>query len=103
MAASATLALKAGACFRRTRLVMVAPDLRHPRRSQAEIPLIDLSAFRQPPLAASDPRPDTTISAARRCPHQQKGPASLSAAGSRSLPRGEPPRLDSAYPLPARS
>src|ERR1700719_2214665 len=50
MAASATLALKAGACVRRTRLVMVAPDLRHPRRSQAEIPLIDLSEFGQPPL-----------------------------------------------------
>jgi hypothetical protein len=31
---------------------MVAPDLRHPRRSQAEIPLIDLSEFGQPPLAA---------------------------------------------------
>jgi hypothetical protein len=30
---------------------MVAPDLRHPRRSQAEIPLIDLSEFGQPPLA----------------------------------------------------
>jgi hypothetical protein len=42
--------LKAGACVRRTRLVMVAPDLRHPRRSQAEIPLIDLSEFGQPPL-----------------------------------------------------
>src|SRR6476620_10212206 len=52
MAASATLAVKAGACVRRTRLVMVAPDLRHPRRSQAEIPLIDLSEFGQPPLLA---------------------------------------------------
>jgi hypothetical protein len=31
---------------------MVAPDLRHPRRSQAEIPLIDLSEFGQPPLTA---------------------------------------------------
>jgi hypothetical protein len=29
---------------------MVAPDPRHPRRSQAEIPLIDLSEFGQPPL-----------------------------------------------------
>src|SRR3954466_6374741 len=54
MAASATLALKAGACVRRTRLVMVAPDLRHPRRSQAEIPLIDLSEFGQPPLTLGD-------------------------------------------------
>src|SRR6476660_9034898 len=52
MAASATLALNAGACVRRTRLVMVAPDLRHPRRSQAEIPLIDLSEFGQPPLCS---------------------------------------------------
>src|SRR6476620_415225 len=51
MAASATLALKAGACVRRTRLVMVAPDPRHPRRSQAEIPLIDLPEFGQPPLS----------------------------------------------------
>jgi hypothetical protein len=32
---------------------MVAPDLRHPRRSQAEIPLIDLSEFGQPPLTHS--------------------------------------------------
>jgi hypothetical protein len=31
---------------------MVAPDLRHPRRSQAEIPLIDLSEFGQPPLSS---------------------------------------------------
>jgi hypothetical protein len=29
---------------------MVAPAQRHPRRSQAETPLIDLSEFRQPPL-----------------------------------------------------
>jgi hypothetical protein len=29
---------------------MVAPDARHPRRSQAEIPLIDLSEFGRPPL-----------------------------------------------------
>jgi hypothetical protein len=35
---------------RRARLVMVAPDPRHPRRSQAEILLIDLSEFGQPPL-----------------------------------------------------
>jgi hypothetical protein len=45
--------LKAGACVRRARLVMVAPDLRHPRRSQAEIPLIDLSEFGQPPLSST--------------------------------------------------
>jgi pimeloyl-ACP methyl ester carboxylesterase len=29
---------------------MLAPDQRHPCRSQAEIPLIDLSEFRRPPL-----------------------------------------------------
>jgi enoyl-CoA hydratase/carnithine racemase len=29
---------------------MVAPDMRHSRRSQAEIPLIGLSEFGQPPL-----------------------------------------------------
>src|SRR5690349_22839543 len=49
MAAKATFALKAGACVRRTRLVIVAPDQRHSRRSQAELPLIDLSEFGQPP------------------------------------------------------
>jgi hypothetical protein len=31
---------------------MVAPDPRHPRRSQAEFPLIDLSDFGRPPLVA---------------------------------------------------
>jgi len=31
---------------------MVAPDPRHPRRSQAEFPLIDLSEFGRPPLCA---------------------------------------------------
>jgi PIN domain nuclease of toxin-antitoxin system len=31
---------------------MVAPDTRHSRRSQAEIPLIGLSEFGQPPLIA---------------------------------------------------
>src|ERR1700676_2729382 len=39
MAASATFALKAGLCVRRARLVIVAPDPRHSRRSQAETPL----------------------------------------------------------------
>jgi hypothetical protein len=39
-------ALKAGLCVRRTRLVIVAPDLRHFGRSQAEIPLIDLALSR---------------------------------------------------------
>src|SRR5271166_4174433 len=51
MAANATFALKPGLCVRRTRLVMVAPDTRHSRRSQAETPLIGLSEFCQPPLS----------------------------------------------------
>jgi hypothetical protein len=51
LAANATLALKTGACVRRARLVMVAPGPRHPRRSQAEIPLIDLSEVGQPTLS----------------------------------------------------
>jgi hypothetical protein len=42
--------LNAGAWVRRDRLVMIAPDPRHSRRSQAETPLIDLSEFGQPPL-----------------------------------------------------
>jgi hypothetical protein len=42
--------LKAGAWVRRIRLAIVAPDLRHSRRSQAELPLIDLSEFGRPPL-----------------------------------------------------
>src|SRR4051794_15959531 len=50
MAASATLALKAGAWVRRVRLVMFAPDPRQLRRSQAETPLIDLSGISQPSL-----------------------------------------------------
>src|SRR5271166_4565041 len=52
MAASATFALKAGLCVRRTRLAIVAPDMRHSRRSQADFPLIDLSEFARPPLGA---------------------------------------------------
>src|SRR3954466_1512221 len=52
MAARATFALKAGAWVRRIRLAIVAPDLRHSHRSQAELPLIDLSEFSQPPLSA---------------------------------------------------
>src|SRR5664279_3358689 len=50
MAARATFALKAGLCVRRTRLAIVAPDMRHSRRSQAVFPLIDLSEFARPPL-----------------------------------------------------
>jgi hypothetical protein len=44
---------------------MVAPDLRHPRRSQAEIPLIDLSEFGQPPLSA---RANATVQQMQRMP-----------------------------------
>src|SRR3954447_15356741 len=51
MAARATFALKAGLCVRRARLAIVAPDLRHSRRSQADFPLIGLSEFGQPPLS----------------------------------------------------
>src|SRR3954452_21672450 len=50
IAASATLALKPGAWVRRVRLLMLAPDPRHPRRSQAEVPLIGLSEFGRPAL-----------------------------------------------------
>src|ERR1019366_3465715 len=52
MAASATFALKAGLWVRRARLAIVAPDMRHSRRSQAETQLIDLSEFGQPPLTS---------------------------------------------------
>jgi hypothetical protein len=51
MAASATLALKAGACVRRVRFVIVAPDPRHSRRFQADFPLNGLSDFGRPPLS----------------------------------------------------
>src|SRR5690349_1464319 len=50
MAAKATFALKAGLCVRRVRFVMLAPDPRHLRRSQADSPLIALFEFGQPPL-----------------------------------------------------
>src|SRR5208337_2694487 len=56
MAASATFALKAGLCVRRTRLAIVAPGMRHSRRSQADFPLIDLSEFARPPLCCADPK-----------------------------------------------
>jgi len=46
--------LKAGLWFRRARLVILAPDLRHPRRAQAENPLNDLSEFSRPPLFAGN-------------------------------------------------
>jgi hypothetical protein len=52
MAASATFALKAGLCVRRARLAIVAPDLQHSRRSQADFPLIGLSEFARPPLTS---------------------------------------------------
>src|SRR3984957_10799577 len=54
IAASATLALKDGAWVRRVRLVMLAPDPRHPRRSQADFPLIGLSEFGRPSLMTEE-------------------------------------------------
>jgi len=36
---------------RRVRFVIVSPDLRHNRRRQAEIPLIQVFEFGQPPLS----------------------------------------------------
>jgi hypothetical protein len=51
MAASATLALKAGVWFRRGRLFIVSPDsLAQRARCQAETPLIDLFKFAEPAL-----------------------------------------------------
>jgi hypothetical protein len=53
MAASATLALKAGVWFRRGRLFIVSPDsLAQRARCQAETPLIDLFKFAEPALIA---------------------------------------------------
>src|ERR1035441_9534211 len=52
MAASATLALKAGVWFRRGLLLIVSPVRGHHRRSQAETPLIDLFKFASPALLA---------------------------------------------------
>ena len=48
------MALKAGAWLRRLRFVIVSPDLRHHRRGQAEIPLIPVFEFSQPPLFQRD-------------------------------------------------
>jgi hypothetical protein len=47
--------LKAGECVRRVRFVIVAPDPRHSRRSQAGFPLIALSEFGRPPLFRAHP------------------------------------------------
>jgi hypothetical protein len=49
IAASATLALKGGVWVRRVRFVVLAPDPRHPRRSQAVFPPVGLSEFGRPP------------------------------------------------------
>src|SRR4051812_5310143 len=54
IAASATLALKPGAWVRRVRLLMLGPDPRQPRRSQAKDPLIGLSEFGRPPLKVEE-------------------------------------------------
>src|ERR1700712_3108486 len=56
IAANATLALKPAAWVRRVRLVMLAPDPRHPRRSQADFPLIGLSEFGRPSLTKAPPQ-----------------------------------------------
>src|ERR1700690_1999416 len=50
MAASATLALKAGVWFRRGLLLIVSPVRGYHRRYQAETPLIDLFKFASPAL-----------------------------------------------------
>src|SRR5689334_2536097 len=54
MAASATLALKAGACARRVRFVIVAPDQRHSHRFQAGFPLNGPSEFGRLPHSTGD-------------------------------------------------
>jgi hypothetical protein len=54
MAANATFALNAGLWVRRARLDIFSPDLRHPRRAQAENPLIALSRLRIPTKSAGD-------------------------------------------------
>src|SRR4249919_2298335 len=55
MAASATLALKAGVWFRRGRRCIVSPDsLAQRARRQAETPLIALFRFPRPALAARE-------------------------------------------------
>jgi hypothetical protein len=59
--------LKAGLWVRRARLAIVAPDMRHSRRSQADLPLIDLSEFGQPPLSASVAMATSYRPAPQRC------------------------------------
>src|SRR5215218_7849753 len=56
IAASATFALKPGLCVRHARFVILAPDLRHLRRCQADTPLIGLSEFPEPPLGDAGAR-----------------------------------------------
>jgi hypothetical protein len=45
--------LNAGAWLRRVRFVIISPVPRHHRRVQAEIPLIPVFEFGQPPLPPS--------------------------------------------------
>jgi hypothetical protein len=52
MAASATLALKAGVWFRRGLLLMISPVRGYHRRYQAETPLIGLFKFASPALTS---------------------------------------------------
>src|ERR1035437_114945 len=55
MAASATLALKAGVWFRRGLLLIVSPVRGYHHRYQAETPLIDLFKFAGPALTSKLP------------------------------------------------
>src|SRR3954453_5840743 len=96
MAASATLALKAGACVRRVRFVIVAPDPRHSRRSQAGFPLNELSEFGRPPLSEvfgwyDIPHDSTEIAGGRlhRTVYQQWG---FDAAATNNVPLAQFPR-----------
>jgi hypothetical protein len=52
-------------CVRRARLAIVAPDMRHSRRSQAETPLIGLSEFTRPPLWTANERASAISSGLR--------------------------------------
>jgi hypothetical protein len=82
-AASATFALKAGTWVRRVRLAIVAPDPRHPRRFQADFPLIDLSEFGRPPLIATATTQNT---AAAPPPITSQRPHPAVGRASNSLP-----------------
>src|SRR5450759_3009907 len=72
MAASATLALKAGVWFRRGLLLIVSPVRGYHRRYQAETPLIDLFKFAEPALSRRLSRYVTCANAiTRKCSVQR--------------------------------